>query len=253
MRLTRAALLTLRRRRALMIWAGILAIGIPVAVELVLAILHVSDPVTHRPAGGSHTFARMLDTIELLLVVMAAIVGATAGAGDLAAGTFRDLVASGCPRRNLFLARIPAALTVSLGLAAASVGVILAACYSLADGAATPTPSQAVAVVVHVLAVVAVITVMAVGLSELVGSRGIAIGVLLGWLLAGEQLLLSISLLGRGREALVTPALDRLRPFLEAGDAHVIPMSLFVACGTIAAWAAVSAGLGSWKVERRDA
>ena len=118
MRLTRAALLTLRRRRALMVWAGVLAIGVPARDR--------ADPRrpararSHHepPAGGSRTFAHMTDTIDLALVVMAAIVGATAGAGDLSAGTFRDLVASGCPRRSLFLARIPAALAVTRQLRA---------------------------------------------------------------------------------------------------------------------------------------
>ena len=64
----------------------------------------------------------------------------------------------------------------------------------------------------HVLVAVAVTTVLAVGLAELIGSRGIAIGVMLGWLLAGEQLLENISMLGRSREVLLGPALDRLRP-----------------------------------------
>jgi ABC-type transport system involved in multi-copper enzyme maturation permease subunit len=253
MRLTRAALLTLRRRRALMIWAGVLAIGVPLVVELVLAILHGHDPVAHRPAGGSDTFARMTDTIDLALVVMAAIVGATAGAGDLSAGTFRDLVASGCPRRALFLARVPAALAVSISFAAAGVGVIVVACYALADGTATPTPAQALAVAAHVLAATSVTTVLTVGLAELVGSRGITIGVLLGWLLAGEQLLASASILGRSREALLSPALDRLRPLMVAGDSHLIPMGLAVACATIVVWGAVAVAAGIWKVGRRDA
>jgi ABC-type transport system involved in multi-copper enzyme maturation permease subunit len=253
MRLTRAALLTLRRRHALMIWAGVLAIGVPLVVELILAILHMHDPVVHRPAGGSHTFARMTDTIDLALVVMAAIVGATTGAGDLSAGTFRDLVASGCPRRALFLSRVPAALAVSVSFAVGGVGVIIVACYALADGTATPTPAQALGVAAHVLAAASVTTVLTVGLAELVGSRGITIGVLLGWLLAGEQLLQSVSILGQSRDALLSPALDRLRPLIVAGDTHFIPMSVAVACATIVAWAAVAVGAGVWRVETRDA
>ncbi len=253
MRLTRAALLTLRRRRALIVWAAILALGVPLVIETILAIMHLHDPATNRPAGGARTFARMTDTIDLALVVMASIVGATAGAGDLAAGTYRDLVATGAPRRSIFLSRIPAALALTLAFGAAGAGVIVIACYSLAGGAPTPTAAQAAGTVIHVLAAVGVTTVVALGLSELIGSRGIAIGVMLGWLLAGEQLLQNVSALGRSREALLGPALDRLRPIIEADDLHVIPMSLLVACATILAWALAGAGAGLWKAERRDA
>jgi hypothetical protein len=253
MRLSRAALLTLRRRRALVIWAGLLAIGVPLLIELLLAITHAHHPGLHRPAGGAATFGRMTDTMELVLVVVAALVGATAGAGDLAAGTFRDLAATGTPRRDLFLARIPAALVLTIGLAAAGTSVILVACYALADGTPTPTLLQAAGTVVDILVGVAVSTVLAVGLAELVGSRGITIGVMLGWLLVGEQLLVNVSLLGRSRDALLTPALDRLRPIVSSGDGHLLPMSAFIACATILAWGVAAAAAGVWQAERRDA
>ncbi|MEO9174873.1 MAG: hypothetical protein ABI317_05105 [Gaiellales bacterium] len=253
MRLSHAALLTLRRRRALVIWAGILAIGVPLVLEVVLAIVHANAPALHRPAGGASTFARLTNTIDVALVVMAVLVGATAGAGDLAAGTFRDLVATGTRRRDLFLARIPAALALTLSLAAAGMGVILVACYTLADGTPTPTWLQVVETFLFVLVAVGVTTVLAVGVAELVGSRGITIGVMLGWLLAGEQLLVGISILGGSRDALLTPALDRLRPIISSGDGHLLPMGVLVACATIVVWAVAAATAGVWKAERRDA
>ena len=75
----------------------------------------------------------------------------------------------------------------------------------------------------------------------------------LGWLLAGEQLLEQHLDPGRSREALLGPALDRLRPLIVQGDSHVVPMSLFAACATLTAWIVLGAAAGVWKVQRRDA
>ena len=250
-RLTRAALLTLRRRRALMVWAAILAIGVPVLIEVVLVVLHADDSAT-RPAGGADTYTHVASTLDLVLVVMAALIGTTAGAGDLAAGTFRDLVATGQPRTRLFLARIPAALAISVPLGAIGIGVVTGAAFLLADGAPTPSAAQAAGIVVHVVVVVAAGTIVALGLAETVGSRGIAIGVFLGWILAGEQLLANLSILGRGRELLLAPSLDRLRPLL-VDDSRLLPMGLVAAAVTVAGWCIVAVAGGLWRVQRRDA
>jgi ABC-type transport system involved in multi-copper enzyme maturation permease subunit len=250
-RLTRAALLTLRRRRGLMVWAVILAIGVPVAIEIFLVALHASD-AANRPAGGADTYTHVASTLDLVLVVMAALVGTTAGAGDLAAGTFRDLVATGRPRSSLFLARIFAALAVSLPLGAIGIAIPSVACYLLADGQPTVSATQAAGIVAHVLLVVAAATVVTLGLAEAVGSRGIAIGIFLGWILAGEQLLLNVSLIGSGREVLLAPALDRLRPLL-ADDSRLLPMSILAAASTVALWCAVATVGGLWSIRRRDA
>ena len=51
------------------------------------------------------------------------------------------------------------------------------------------------------------------GVAALIGSRGIAIGVLLGWQLAATPLLLNISQLGVTREAILTSATTRVSPF----------------------------------------
>jgi ABC-type transport system involved in multi-copper enzyme maturation permease subunit len=250
-RLAQSALLTLRRRRALMVWASMLAIGVPALIEIVLVVLHADDPAS-RSAGGADTYTHVASTLDLVLVVMAALIGTTAGAGDLAAGTFRDLVATGQSRTRLFLARIPAALAISVPLGAAGIAVVTGAAYLLADGRPTPSTAQAAGIVVHVLVVVAAGTVVAVGLAEAVGSRGIAIGVFLGWILAGEQLLLNVSILGRGRELLLAPSLDRLRPLL-VDDSRMLSMSLLAAGITVAAWCIVATAGALWRVQRRDA
>ena len=76
-------------------------------------IEHASNPAHHGPAGGLHNYGRLLDLLGVFMGPVAAIlIGAEAGAGDLAAGVFRDNVLTGRSRMALFLARIPAALAV---------------------------------------------------------------------------------------------------------------------------------------------
>ena len=66
------------------------------------------------------------------------------------------------------------------------------------------------------LMVTCIAVVASMGIASLIGSRGISIGVLLGWQLAVTPLVLNISVLGVTRELLLTAATDRVRPF--SGD-----------------------------------
>ena len=62
-----------------------------------------------------HNYGRLLDMLGVFMGPVAAVlIGAEAGAGDLAAGVFRDNVLTGRSRTALFLARIPAAVAVIL-------------------------------------------------------------------------------------------------------------------------------------------
>ena len=63
--------------------------------------------------------------------VAGAIVGATAGAADIEAGVFRDLVATGRSRLALFFARVPGAWAIVLPMLA--LAVALAAVLDTAD------------------------------------------------------------------------------------------------------------------------
>src|ERR1700760_1099791 len=67
--------------------------------------------------------------------------GAEAGAGDLAAGVFRDNVLTGRSRLALFLARIPAALTVTLAVIGIGFAFGLAVTFTFAGGLPTPSGS----------------------------------------------------------------------------------------------------------------
>ena len=73
--------------------------------------------------------------------VAAILIGAEAGAGDVAAGVFRDNVLTGRPRTALFLARIPAALAVSLSVTAVGFAIGVVGTFAFAGGLSTPSAS----------------------------------------------------------------------------------------------------------------
>ena len=79
----------------------------------------------------------------------------------------------------------------------------------------------------------------------MIGSRGISIGVLLGWQLAISPILLAT---GKLDVALPGAALERLEP--AAGDARI---SLFTAAAVLAVWTAVALTAGAWRTLNREA
>ena len=251
--LVRAELLKLRRRRGLFWWSLALTAGSMLAYYGVKEGLHLGDPVGNGPAGGRETYARAMDVLVLTTAVAGALVGATAGAGDRSAGVFRDLVATGRSRVALSLARVPAALALIAPLALLGFVTATVSCFAFAGGLPSPSLSDVGWYGSYILASGILTCVVGVGLAELVGSRGIAIGVLLGWFLAGEQLVLSISALGSGRAGLAGVAVDRLRPLLVAGDSHELSVSLGAALCVLAAWLVVAGIAGAWRAQTRDA
>ena len=79
-------------------------------------------------------------SLEILLTltgVAAMLIGVTAGAGDLAAGVFRELVVTGRSRRELFAARIPAGLALVIPLTAVGFAIASLASIVLAGPLAT--------------------------------------------------------------------------------------------------------------------
>jgi hypothetical protein len=95
--------------------------------------------------------------------------------------------------------------------------------------------------------------VIALGLGSLIGSRAATISVLIAYLLPVQAILRNISALGRARDALLGPAVERLSP-VPPPDAHdVIGMSLATSLIVLALWVAVFTGLGLWRTRTRDA
>jgi hypothetical protein len=61
----------------------------------VRAIRHAVNPMQVGPAGGINAFEGPTDFLGLIVVVVAAMIGVTAGAGDAELGLLRDLIATG--------------------------------------------------------------------------------------------------------------------------------------------------------------
>ncbi|MGN6867787.1 MAG: hypothetical protein ACTHMY_05210 [Solirubrobacteraceae bacterium] len=225
----------------LVIWTGYQVIG------------HASDPAHHGPAGGIDHFVRMLDMLGVFMGPVAAVlIGAEAGAGDLAAGVFRDNVVTGRSRWALFLARIPAALVVTFAVIAVGFAFGLAVIFGFAGGLATPSLSLILESAAWLLLANGVVCVVAIGLATLTGSRPATITTLVAWELVLSPMLLQSKSLGSVRDGL----LDGVFVFLKPGPASGAPsitMAVAVAVAAIIAWLLVLPALGAWRTQTRDA
>jgi hypothetical protein len=255
--LARADLLKLRRRRGLFWTTAGLIVGPMVIAYGILSILHAVNPDHHGPAGGIANLGHGMSVLVLVGSIGAIIAGASAGAGDLSAGVFRELVVTGRSRLALFGARIPGGLAFVLSFAAVAYGI--SAVVSVAASGDLPRPSATLIVEsgLWVFAELAFYSVLAVGLASLTGSRAYTIGILLAWRTAVSHILVSISALGVYRELLPDVPFDRLAPsaveeFVRDAPSH-IGISVPTSIGVLLLWAAVLTALGAWRTVTRDA
>jgi hypothetical protein len=130
--------LEMRKRRGLMIVIFIFTIGIPLLVLGIRWIFHAADPSGYGPPGTPDVFVGLADPMASFGFIVAATLGATAGTTDLGEGVFRNLVTTGRSRVALYLARIPAGLSIVLSmLAIGFTWVCLVTAF-----AGTPQPSS---------------------------------------------------------------------------------------------------------------
>jgi ABC-type transport system involved in multi-copper enzyme maturation permease subunit len=248
-----AEFLRLRKKRGFIALVLLVVIA-PLTIALGYDVIqHASDPVKHGAAGGLHNFTRMLEMLGVFMGPVAAVlIGAEAGAGDVAAGVFRDNVLTGRSRTALFLARIPAALTISLAVTALGLAVGLIGTFAFAGG--TPTPDLALIVqsVAWLALANAVVCVVAIGLGSLTGSRPGTITALVAWQLVLSPLLLRASSLGSIRRGLLDGVVQFLNPS-PANGAPMVAMSVGVAILVLAMWLLVIPSLGAWRTRTRDA
>jgi hypothetical protein len=138
-RLVSAEILKLRKRRGLVITTFAMTVGVTAVVYAILALLHSTNAAKHGPAGGVSNLASSMLVLTMLAGVCATLVGTTAGAGDLSAGVFKELVVTGRSRRALFAARIPGGLAFLLPIVALAYTV--AAVASVVFAGSLPAPS----------------------------------------------------------------------------------------------------------------
>jgi ABC-type transport system involved in multi-copper enzyme maturation permease subunit len=259
LRMVGADFLKVRKKRGTLIWALVLAVAPLVIYFIVKGVQHSSSPAEHSPAGGVGGFEDAMPLLAVFFGPLAAImIGVEAGAGDLAAGVFRDLVVTGRSRLALFASRVPAALGLCWLVVLLAYAVALIGIYALASG--TPTPSGALAVngLLFTLFSTGVVCVVAVGFSSLSGSRPAALTVLIGWQLIASRILENIESLGGSRKLILSQAVAHFSP-IDLGEHHgprggaTVTMSTGTAVIVALVWIVVFLALGAWRTRTTDA
>ncbi len=250
MRLVRAEILKLRRRRGTMIWAALLTIGAVVIAEVVLLSLHAANPARHGAAGGEENLKNMLFLLGGLGNVGAILIGSAAGSQDVSAGVFRDLVVTGRPRRTLFSVRVPGALAVFLPLVAVGYGIAVASAYAFAGSKPQPTGSDVWHFAAYLVALCGIDIVLAIGLAAFASSR-VVVSVLIAWNAIVSHLLMTIHSLGGARTFIDVAAAEHFLP--AEVDTNAIAMGTATACLVLVGWAVVFLTAGRLWTERRDA
>jgi hypothetical protein len=252
-RLVGAELLKLRKRRGLMISALALAVVPMIIGDTVLLSIHAANPGKHGPAGGLENLSGSMDILVQFSVIAAILVGATLGAGDLGSGVFRELVVTGRSRLALFAARVPAGLAVVLPIIGAGFAITATGSTVFAGSLDAPGATLLLESAAWLGRVTAVTLVLALGVSSTLGSRGITIGIVLGWQIVAVPVLLEIGVLGSLREGLLGAATGRLAPAALFEGSPKVPMSLAAAALVIAMWTVVPLAIGAWRTCTRDA
>jgi ABC-type transport system involved in multi-copper enzyme maturation permease subunit len=253
-RLLGAEFLKLGRRRGLMIAAAVLSVGAVLAFLAVAGGLHLSSPHRYAPPGGTDGLRHVVFLLSELAAVVAILVGASAGAGDVSAGVFRNLVSTGRSRAALFLARIPAGLVISVVLTLIAYGVGVAAAFGLAGRLPVPSGSLVLAGAGWVALSAAMSYLLGLGLATLIRSRSITIAVLLGLTLVVTPIAGEVTALPAVRQALPGVALLQLQPAgLGGGPVPGVTYSAAVIGLVLVAWAVAALAAGLWRTVTQDA
>jgi ABC-type transport system involved in multi-copper enzyme maturation permease subunit len=258
-RMVGADFLKLRKKRGTLTWALVLAVAPLVIYFIVKAVQHSSSPAEHSPAGGIGGYEDAMPVLALFFGPLAAImIGTDGGAGDIAAGVFRDLVVTGRSRVALFAARVPAALGLTWLVVLVAYAVMVVGIYALASG--TPTPSGALVIngLLFTLFATGILCVVAVGFSSLTGSRPAALTVLIGWQLVASRILENIESLGSSRELILSQAVAHFSPIALSGHhgprgGATVTMSTGMAVIVALGWIVVFLALGAWRTRTMDA
>jgi ABC-type transport system involved in multi-copper enzyme maturation permease subunit len=255
LRLVNAEFLKLRRRRGLLAFALLLTVGAVLVQYVALVILHANNPARYGPAGGVDNLYTTLSVLVTFAPVAGVLIGAAAGAGDLEAGLFRELVVTGRSRLALFAARVPGGLALLVPIVAVAWALGVTASFAFAGGLATPGLAAVLGGGGWLLLAATLGYLVALGLASLWGSRAMTVGVMLAWLFPVSHILLAIDQLRGWRRVILDPALYRISPSsLVPAKAHPpVSISLEAALLVIALWGLVPLAAGAWRTRTRDA
>ena len=248
LRLIRAEVLKLRKRYGMLAISAFLTVGAAALAVVIPAIQHASNPDKHGAVGGLDNYTGTMSFLILMVIVVGAIIGSTAGAQDIETGVFRDSAATGRSRVALFGARIPGALAIVLPMALGAAVIEGVAGVAMAGGHAAPSASIVAGGTAAILAAGVFSVTASVALAALSGSRGPVIGMVLAFELAISKLLLGLAALGQVREILPNAALGRIG---NSPD-QVLHMGLGVAVAVLLAWTGAAFAAGAWKTRTRE-
>jgi hypothetical protein len=244
--LIRMDLLKLRRRRGLMAMALLLGVGSVAVIFIVNAIRHGANPLTVTPAGGVKNFQNATDFLGTVGLVVAAMIGVTAGAGDAELGVLRDALATGRSRLALFGSRAIAAVVVTVTILAAGLVVVTTLSIALAGSAHAPSLSEIVQRDAAVLALGASAALVSAGVATFFRSRGPVMAIVIAFGVLISQLLLHVSFLGSVRELLPLAAFGRMA----GNNISGLHFSLVVAIAVLVVWATAAVAAGGWWARR---
>ena len=261
-------LLELRKRRTLMIVTAAFTVGLPVIFYAVRLAYHLGNPARYAPAGAPDAFATIGTLMGEFGFIIAATLGATAATADLTDGMFRHLVITGRSRLALYLARIPAGLSILLSLAAAGFTVACLVTAFLGGPQAASAAGVSAGDMIRSglwLELYLVIGFMVgLGLGSLMGQRTVPVillvvlEIIITPVLADHPLPYFLN----GERLVVGVAMDQLKPAALAGGTsvgpsgglmHLPPMPTWAMITVIAGWIVGWSALGAWKMATRDA
>ena len=263
-----AKLLELRKRRTLMIVIVTFTVGLPVIFYGVRLLYHLGDPARYAPAGAPDAFATAGTLMGEFGFIAAAALGVTAGTADLTEGMFRHLVITGRSRLALYLARIPAGLSILVPLAAAGFAVTCLVTAFLGSphtaGAVAVPAGDMVRSGLWLELDLLIGFVVGLGLGSLMGQRTVPVvllvvlEIIITPVLAGHALPFFLN----GERLLVGVAMDQLKPAALAGGTtvgpsgglpHLPPMPTWAMITVIACWIVGWSAIGAWRMATRDA
>jgi hypothetical protein len=260
--------LELRKRRTLMIVTVAFTVGLPVIFYAIRLAYHLGNPARYAPAGAPDAFATIGTLMGEFGFIIAATLGATAATDDLTDGMFRHLVITGRSRLALYLARIPAGLSILLS--AAAVGFTVACLVTAflgsphAASALTVSPGDMIRSGLWLELYLLIGFTLGLGLGSLMGQRTvpvillIVLEIIITPVLADHPLPFFLN----GERLVVGVAMDQLKPAAIAGGAqvgpsggllHLPPMPTWAMITVIAGWIIGWLAIGAWRMTTRDA
>ena len=268
--LVAARFLELRKRRALMAVTAAFTVGLPVVFYGVRLAFRLADPAHYAPAGAPGAFATNGILMAEFGFIAAGALGAAAGTSDLTDGMFRHLVITGRSRLALYLARIPAGLSILLAAAGAGFAVACLVTAFLgrpqAAGAIAPPAGAMAGTGLWLELDLAIGYLVGLGLGSLMGQRTVPVILLTVLEILITPPLADHALPGfiNAERLVVGVAVDQLQPAALAGgttvgpgggahELHLPPMPAWAVIAVIAGWIVGWSAIGAWKMTTRDA